>query len=71
MKKENGTGQRPAPRRQLKYSKTINICLIIFAISVIMLILGKTWNNDKVEFFAIGMMMVAGIIDVALMEEGR
>lgn len=69
--KKKGTGQRPAPRRQLKYSKTINICLIIFATSVIMLILGKTWNNDKVEFCAIGMMMVAGIIDVALMEEGR
>ena len=58
----------PAPKAHNHYNRAYNACLILFAISFLLLVIGQAVNNERCTFTAIGMMCASGIFSYVLIE---
>ena len=66
-KKRNGTAQRTAPNQPHLYlNKVSNTCLILFAISIILMILGKYMNLSTMIALGMGIGFSGAIIQTKI-----
>ena len=68
MEKKNGTGQRPAPKmkKQVDYSRVMNVCIATNLISIIILFIGICMSNKYVMVFGVGLFIGIFIIEAVI-----
>lgn len=67
MEKKNGTGRKPAPKRnQVDYNRIMNICIALNLISIIILYVGIWKDNTSVITMGAGMFLGAFVIQAVI-----
>ena len=67
MEKKNGTGHRPAPKRnQIDYSRIMNVCILINLIGIIILYVGIWKDNISVITLGTGLFLGAFTIQAVI-----
>lgn len=67
MEKKNGTGHRPAPKRnQIDYNRIMNACIVINLIGIIILYVGIWKDNISVITMGTGLFLGAFTIQAVI-----
>lgn len=68
MDNKKGTGRRPAPKmkKQVDYSRVMNVCIVTNLISIIILFIGICMSNKYVMVFGVGLFIGIFLVEAVI-----